>query len=505
MGRLSRPLNKEAIKKADIEFYQGHPEQLKNGKPSPLSVNDPDQAQLCNEWQQLYQKHGGEIETADEQFAAKKPDDPVQPCPLQPKNWIDLEYLYADGQGISGARYQVFDSTTDALLTASVLNGKGKAHADLPLEVNQVKVRYFNDPTEVETIHESQPQVFLEPSGWYERMTDNIKSSGSWTWGVIQGDFNENPTMAQIATNAVITAIPVVDQVADVRDIVAIVKQMVWEKRNDIATWFALFITVIGLIPTVGSLLKGVLKAIWHGAKLSEILKIFNYFKKSNGVKWLKELRAGKLKCYAQQTADNAHKLFDALSEKLTQLKAHVPKAMSDTHKALDDTLSRLGEIKGQINSKFAEIAESLKQKLGRSLDEADDELSLSNTQTRYTRKQEIKDHMGDNYNGPKIPDYHVGNFTNKLITNRQVSGEETFYKYHGPDNRLGKTHNYVTKELYSIESALRDDLAILDEWGISFTHVTTFKPVKGTWIGEGTAAKQVGDFSDEIRLGGGY
>ncbi|MCF6252869.1 MAG: hypothetical protein L3J75_16610 [Methylococcaceae bacterium] len=399
MGRLSRPLNKEAIKKADIEFYQGHPELLKNGKPSPLSVNDPDQAQLCNEWQQLYQKHGGEIETADEQFAAKKPDDPVQPCPLQPKNWIDLEYLYADGQGISGARYQVFDSTTDALLTAGVLNGKGKAHADLPLEVNQVKVRYFNDPAEVETIHESQPQAFLEPSGWFERMTNKIKSSGSWTWGVIQGDFNENPTMAQIATNAVITAIPVVDQVADIRDIVAIVKQMVWEKRNDIATWFALFITVIGLIPTVGSLLKGILKAIWHGAKLGEILKIFNYFKKSNGVKWLKELRAGKLKRYAQQAADNAHKLFDALSEKLIQLKAYVPKAMSDTHKALDDTLSRLGEIKGQINGKFAEIAESLKQKLGKSLDDAGDELSLSNTQTKNTRKQELEEPVSERYN----------------------------------------------------------------------------------------------------------
>ncbi len=197
--------------------------------------------------------------------------------------------------------------------------------------------------------------------------------------------------MTQIATNAVITAIPVVDQVADVRDIVAIVKQMVWEKRNDIATWFALFITVIGLIPTVGSLLKGVLKAIWHGAKLGEILKIFNYFKKSNGVKWLKELRAGKLKHYAQQAAENAHKLFDALSEKLTQLKAHVPKAMSDTHKALDDTLTRLGEIKGQINSKFAEIAESLKQKLGKSLDEAGDEFNHGTTKAISTRQQVMK------------------------------------------------------------------------------------------------------------------
>jgi hypothetical protein len=87
---------------------------------------------------------------------------------------------------------------------------------------------------------------------------------------------------------------------------------------------------------------------------------------------------------------------------------------------------------------------------------------------------------------GPKAPDYHKNNFTDGVVVNRQISGDEVFYKYHGKDNRLGKTHNYVTEKKYTSEAELRNDLAILDEWGIEIDRVTTFKPPKGTWVGEG-------------------
>jgi hypothetical protein len=109
------------------------------------------------------------------------------------------------------------------------------------------------------------------------------------------------------------------------------------------------------------------------------------------------------------------------------------------------------------------------------------------------------------NLPGPNIPEYHLGNFTDNLAKNRQVSGDEIFYKYHGKGNRLGKTHNYVTKKQYSTEEELRNDLAILDEWGVDIDRITTFKPPKGSWVSEGDAAGQVGDFTDELRAGGGY
>jgi len=115
----------------------------------------------------------------------------------------------------------------------------------------------------------------------------------------------------------------------------------------------------------------------------------------------------------------------------------------------------------------------------------------------------------GDNglkkLSGPKLPEYHAKNFTDGKYINRQVSGDEIFYKYHGTNNRTGKTYNYMTNKLYSNESKLRNGLSILDEWGISIDRVTTFKPAKGIWISEGTAARRVGDITKEVRNGGGY
>jgi hypothetical protein len=106
---------------------------------------------------------------------------------------------------------------------------------------------------------------------------------------------------------------------------------------------------------------------------------------------------------------------------------------------------------------------------------------------------------------GPAVPESHTLNFEEGLFTNRQVAGEEVFYKYHGVDNRFGRTHNYVTDKPYTSEAQLRNDLAILDEWGIDITHVTTFKPSSGTWISEGVAAPQTAKFVPEYRPGGGY
>ena len=106
---------------------------------------------------------------------------------------------------------------------------------------------------------------------------------------------------------------------------------------------------------------------------------------------------------------------------------------------------------------------------------------------------------------GPNIPDYHRKNFTDGIVSMRQVSGEETFYKYHGKSNRLGREYNYVTNKKYTSEKTLREDLAILKEWGVEIKSVTTFKPHAGTWIGEETAARQVSRDGTEILTGGGY
>jgi hypothetical protein len=80
-----------------------------------------------------------------------------------------------------------------------------------------------------------------------------------WFWQAIQGDFNEERSTGQLVIDAAISMIPLVDQVCDVRDLMANCNKL----RKDIKdtwAWVALALTLIGLFPTLGSLVKGVLK-----------------------------------------------------------------------------------------------------------------------------------------------------------------------------------------------------------------------------------------------------
>ncbi len=104
---------------------------------------------------------------------------------------------------------------------------------------------------------------------------------------------------------------------------------------------------------------------------------------------------------------------------------------------------------------------------------------------------------------GSKISSDHSKNFLDQSYTNRQVSGDEVFYKYHGADNRTGKEVTYLTNKKYSNEERLRQGLAIDPDWG-SISKVTTFKPQKGTWISEGATASKK-SVSQQVYKGGDY
>lgn len=80
-----------------------------------------------------------------------------------------------------------------------------------------------------------------------------------WFWEAVEGDFNEDRSTAQILMDAAISMIPLVDQLCDVRDLIANVRKLGRDHRDSWA-WVALVLTLIGLFPTLGSLVKGVLK-----------------------------------------------------------------------------------------------------------------------------------------------------------------------------------------------------------------------------------------------------
>ncbi len=80
-----------------------------------------------------------------------------------------------------------------------------------------------------------------------------------WFWEAIEGDFNEDRSTAQLLVDAGISMIPLVDQVCDLRDLIANCRKLARDWADQWA-WVALVLTLIGLFPTVGSLAKGVLK-----------------------------------------------------------------------------------------------------------------------------------------------------------------------------------------------------------------------------------------------------
>jgi len=96
---------------------------------------------------------------------------------------------------------------------------------------------------------------------------DKLSATAEWIWVVIQGDFAEEQSTAQTITGTVVSMIPLVDQICDVRDVVANCKKINNDSSNK-WSWVALALTLIGLFPTLGSLAKGGLKILFaYGRK----------------------------------------------------------------------------------------------------------------------------------------------------------------------------------------------------------------------------------------------
>ncbi|CAM3493519.1 hypothetical protein [Cupriavidus taiwanensis] len=85
------------------------------------------------------------------------------------------------------------------------------------------------------------------------------KGVGLWLWEAIQGDFNEDRSAGQIAADMVISLIPIVDTICDIRDLCANIRAYRKDPGNKLILFF-IALTIIGFFPEVGSVIKGVIK-----------------------------------------------------------------------------------------------------------------------------------------------------------------------------------------------------------------------------------------------------
>ncbi|WP_413457885.1 hypothetical protein [Herbaspirillum huttiense] len=125
-----------------------------------------------------------------------------------------------------------------------------------------------------------------------------VEDAMDWFWGVLKGDFEDEQTTGQIIVGTAISMIPVLDQIADIRDLIANLLH-IRKDPDDTWRWVALVITLIGLVPVLGSLLKGIFKIVFRfvktggteaGKAIEAILALLRGAGKGDPVRFLKEL-----------------------------------------------------------------------------------------------------------------------------------------------------------------------------------------------------------------------
>lgn len=187
-----------------------------------------------------------------------------------------------------------------------------------------------------------------------------------WFWEAVEGDFNEDRSTSQILVDAGISMIPLVDQVCDLRDLIANCRKLSRD-QNDVWNWVALVLTLIGLFPALGSLVKGVLKIFFSFVRHSGAEKIaqavdaamtwaisflrrrqvqeyLKLHKVDDVLKWLStEVRRARVKINASELAAAFDRAIEVL-EVLTNKVEYIPVLGRKASRALEDVKKiRLG------------------------------------------------------------------------------------------------------------------------------------------------------------------
>lgn len=216
---------------------------------------------------------------------------------------------------------------------------------------------------------------------------------GEWIWGALQGDFNTERSTGQIGFDMVVSLIPIVDTVCDVRDLCANVREYRKDPTNKI-TLFFIATTVIGFFPELGTVVKSVLRLTWiylkpmikraeDITKTSNLVaaanracdaalpKITEYLQHNRVAKWATD---GKLPDIYQFVAKTIREAADKinpatlgrlLNEKFNDLKALLEKIRpivpSTIREHIDDLLKFIDEKRRVISGAVQEFAQPVR------------------------------------------------------------------------------------------------------------------------------------------------
>ncbi len=381
MRRAKRPFNQAAIASANAAVSN-----LTTPAGRPLDPHSPADADLRKKWMDAYAAAGGDVETVPSKAPAVSAKAPCH------TNFIEVQYLHCDQSPVKNAQYHIRSA---AYSSDGSLNADGFVHIDGVPDIGSFDFSFDNDPEVYQPLGPSTPS-----SAGSAEAVSKLDSVGIWIWGTVQGDFNQDQSISQITVNTVVGLIPIVDQVFDLRDLMAGVKNLIayyMEKEEEQAKhesflglsyeawlWLGLFLLVLGCIPEVGRAVKGVLKVILRKMQEAlktlheltpshlrrvweECIKVLNYFgvHPGNAHRWLKEL-PGKLDSLMDQGGEKIKTALKAVERMADQAEEHAKKLSgilisSETAEtiiersrqykaAIGKAYHRLEEMKGHLN-----------------------------------------------------------------------------------------------------------------------------------------------------------
>lgn len=205
-----------------------------------------------------------------------------------------------------------------------------------------------------------------------DQLRDALNETGDWLWGVIAGNFDDRPqSTSQIIVAGVISMIPGIDQVMDVRDLVGSLFKMSPESGRTDDNVLELAFTLVGLVPTVGSAGRMGLRLLSDGKSVKRAVAHLNGAGYGDALGWLKKTKVESLKGPALAACEQALKLLDDIADSLrkhnTGIKGYlIPDSIPVKAEAMARTARKTwGEVKGKVDQAFKQIQAKLDEALG--------------------------------------------------------------------------------------------------------------------------------------------
>ena len=222
-----------------------------------------------------------------------------------------------------------------------------------------------------------------------------LAETGDWLWGVIAGNFDNRPqSTSQVIVSGVISMVPGIDQVMDVRDVLGTLFKMSPESGRTTDNAIEMAFTMVGLVPTVGSAGRMGLRLIFDGRSVSKAVAHLNGAAYGNALAWLKNVRMDSLRGPAFAACEKGLKLLDNIAADLkkanTGIKGYlIPDAIVAKAEALARTARKTwGEIRGQVDKAFKTIQSKLDEVLGRAKRESSPASTLSTNSSAKPQRE---------------------------------------------------------------------------------------------------------------------